>query len=54
MKHVGRVDIFQTAKDLVDKGLEMGIGEGLARPDNGSQIAFHELCSVSAYIRVGV
>ena len=37
MQHVSRVDILQTAKDLVDERLEVGIGQGLTGPDNGSQ-----------------
>lgn len=45
VQHVGRVDVLETAEDLVDEGLEMGIGQGLAGTDNGSKIAFHELCN---------
>ena len=46
VQDVGRVDILETAQDLVDEGLEVGVGEGLAGSDNGSQIAFHELCQM--------
>lgn len=45
MQHVGGVNVLETAEDLVDEGLEMGIGQGLAGTDNGSKIAFHELCN---------
>jgi hypothetical protein len=48
VQHVGRVDILEAAQDLVDEGLEVGIGKRLAGADNGSQIAFHELCRVYA------
>lgn len=41
VKDIGRVDIFQSAQNLVDKGLEVGVGEGLPRPDNGREITFH-------------
>jgi hypothetical protein len=43
MKHIGRVDVLQSAQDLVDEGLEVGIGEGLSGSDNGCEIALHEL-----------
>lgn len=36
------MDVFKTAKDLVDEGLEMGIGQRLAGSDNGRQIALHQ------------
>jgi hypothetical protein len=51
VQDVGRVDVFETAQDLVDEGLEMRVGEGLAGADNGGQIALHELWGLSA--RVG-
>jgi hypothetical protein len=38
------VDVLEAAEDLVDEGLEMRIGEGLAGADDGGEIAFHELC----------
>lgn len=41
VKDISRVDIFQSAQNLVDKGLEVGVGEGLARPDNSREITFH-------------
>jgi hypothetical protein len=44
MEDVGRVDVFQSAEDLVDEGLEMCVGEGLAGSNDGSKIAFHEFC----------
>lgn len=42
MENIRRVDIFETAKNLVDEGLEMGVGEGLSGSNNGSKIAFHK------------
>jgi hypothetical protein len=39
------VDVLQTAQDLVDEGLEVGVGQRLAGPDDGCQVAFHELCT---------
>lgn len=48
MEDVCRVDVLQTAQDLVDEGLEVGVGEGLAGADDGGQIALHELCVVLA------
>jgi len=33
VQNVGRVDIFQTTKSLVNERLEMGIGQWLARTD---------------------
>ena len=51
MQHVRRVDVLEAAQDLVDEGLEMGVGERLARPDDGGQVAFHELCMPSALSR---
>lgn len=44
VEDVGRVNIFKTAENLVNEGLEMGIGKRLAGTDNGSQIALHQLC----------
>ena len=43
VQDVGRVDVLETAEDLVDEGLEVGVGQGLATADNGSQITFHQL-----------
>lgn len=51
MKHVRRVNILETAQNLVDEGLEMGIGERLTRPNDGGQVAFHELYMPSALYR---
>jgi hypothetical protein len=45
------VDVFQAAEDLVDKGLEMGVGEGLAGSDDCCEIAFHEFCIKLAFAR---
>lgn len=41
VKDIGRVNIFQSTQNLVDKGLEVGVGEGLPRPDNSREITFH-------------
>lgn len=45
VQDVCRVDVLEAAQDLVDEGLEVSVGQGLAGSDNGSQVAFHELCS---------
>ena len=42
VEHVGGVNIFQAAEDLVDEGLEVGVGEWLAGSDDCCEIAFHE------------
>ena len=51
MQHIGRVDVLQAAQDLVDEGLEVGVGEGLAGADDGGQIALHELWGVVSFVR---
>jgi hypothetical protein len=33
VEDIGRVDVFEAAEGLVDEGLEVGIGEGLAGAD---------------------
>lgn len=43
MQHVGAVDVFETAEDLVDEGLEVGVGERLAGADDGCEVALHQL-----------
>ena len=43
VKHVGGVDVFEAAEDLVDEGLVVGVCEGLAGPDDGGEIALHQL-----------
>ena len=47
VEDVGRVDVLEAAQDLVDEGLEVCVGEGLAGADDGGKIALHELCGVS-------
>lgn len=48
VQDIGGVDIFETAENLVNKGLEVGVGQGLAGTNNGGKVAFHQLyCSVS-------
>jgi hypothetical protein len=42
------VDVFQTAEDLVDEGLEMGICEGLSRADDCGKITLHKFCKILA------
>lgn len=41
VEDVGRVDVLETAQDLVYERLEVGVGERLTRADNGCQIALH-------------
>lgn len=41
VKDIGRVNIFQSTQNLVDKGLEVGVGEGLPGTDNSREITFH-------------
>jgi hypothetical protein len=53
VEDIGGVDVLQTAQDLVDEGLEVGVCKGLARADDGCQVAFHELCVVLVYCRDG-
>lgn len=43
MQDVGRVNVLQTAEDLVYERLEVGVGQGLARSDDSRKIALHEL-----------
>lgn len=45
VQNIGRMDILQSAKNLVDEGLEMGIGQRLSRTNDGGQIAFHQFCA---------
>lgn len=40
------VNILQTAQDLINEGLEVRIGQGLARTDDSGQITFHQFCKV--------
>ena len=44
MEDIGRVDVFETTQDLINEGLEVSVGKRLTRPDDSSQVAFHELC----------
>lgn len=39
MEDIGGVDVLQTAKDLVDEGLEMSIGKGLTRSDKTAAVS---------------
>lgn len=42
MQHVRRVDIFQAAKNLVDEGLEVSVGQWLAGTNDCRKIALHQ------------
>jgi hypothetical protein len=42
VEDVGGVDVLESAEDLVDEGLEVGVGERLAGPDDGGEIALHQ------------
>jgi hypothetical protein len=54
VEDVRRVYILETAQDLVDKGLEMRVGEGLTGSDDGCQIALHEFYyDISRVLRYG-
>jgi hypothetical protein len=44
------VNVLQTAQDLVDEGLEMGIRQRLTRADNSRQIALHQLCRIISVV----
>lgn len=48
VQNIGRVNVLEAAEDLVDEGLEVGVGEGLSGANNGGEITFHELWCVSA------
>jgi hypothetical protein len=48
MEDIRRMDVFQTAEDLVDEGLEMGICEGLSRADDCGKITLHKFCKILA------
>jgi hypothetical protein len=40
------MDVFQAAQDLVDEGLEVGVGKRLARSNDGGQVTLHKLCGL--------
>lgn len=42
VEDIRRVDVLQTAEDLVDEGLEVGVGQRLSGSDDGGQIALHQ------------
>lgn len=52
VEHIGGVNVLETAKNLVDEGLEMRVGKWLSRPDDGGQIALHEFLVQVALIEV--
>jgi len=37
------MNVLEAAQDLIDEGLEMSVGQRLAGPYDGCQIALHEL-----------
>jgi hypothetical protein len=43
VQHVGRVDVLEAAQNLVDEGLEVGVGERLAGADDSCQVTLHQL-----------
>lgn len=44
MQDVGGVNVLEAAENLVDERLEVGIGQWLARANDGCQVALHEFC----------
>jgi hypothetical protein len=52
VEDIGRVDIFESSTELVDKVLEMSIRQGLFRADNLVQIGFHEFLDQVAGISI--
>lgn len=48
MEDIGRVNILQSAQDLIDEGLEMRVRQRLTRSDDRRQITLHQLYSLSA------
>lgn len=44
MKNVGRVNILEAAKDLVNERLKVRVSQGLTRSDDSRQVTLHELC----------
>lgn len=49
VQNVRRVNILETTENLIDEGLEVGISQRLAGADDGSQVAFHQLCKIDQY-----
>lgn len=58
VKHIGGVNVLETAQNLVDEGLEMRVGKGLSGSNDGGQIALHEFystisnCPLTSYILI--
>jgi len=52
MQDVGAVDVLKATENLVDKGLEVGVGQRLTRTDDGSKIALHELWKKLSEVRL--
>lgn len=43
VQDIRRVDVLETAQNLVDKRLEVGVGKRLARTNDCGEIALHQL-----------
>jgi hypothetical protein len=43
MQYVGAVNVLQATENLVDEGLEVSVGQRLARTNDSSKITLHEL-----------
>ncbi len=52
MKHIGRVNIFQTAQDLINERLKVRVREVLARANDSCQIALHQLLNQVCLVEV--
>ena len=54
VQDVGRVNVLETAENLVDEGLEVGVGQGLATADDSCKITLHEfLVQVDLVVAAG-
>ena len=54
MQDIGRVDVLETAENLVDEGLEVGVGQGLAAADDSCKITLHQfLVQVDLVVAAG-
>lgn len=42
VQHVGRVDVLESTQNLIQKVLEVGVGERLLRADNLVHVSLHE------------
>lgn len=54
VQYVGRMDVLEPAENLVDEGLEVGVGQGLATADDSCKITLHEfLVQVDLVVAAG-